>query len=330
MVALPIIANPKTRSNVPARAPKETKMNRALLLIPSLALLLPSLAEAQCPDGASFCAEIEVEGSVSIGGRRQAPPPPPPSDDNIVDVEVEVDAAPPPPPANVQVHPRRRGRVVVVRPAPQAPPPQTVVVAPPPPPQRETTITVTRTTNQVHVRRQQRWNRKFGLTARAAGMLSSQVQMGGLQLGARFRASRVFGVELGFGTYAGVDYNGNDRREHPVTFDFMFFLPKQSRFQAYMLVGGGFSFAAVDTDPDFIDDWDEFDTRYAYIGGQLGLGMEWRLSPLFALSADVRGFLRTRIDEDRDRNPEFEDRATGQTTNTSAGVVGTVGMHFYF
>jgi len=304
-------------------------MNRALLLIPSLALLLPSLAEAQCPDGASFCAEIEVEGSVSIGGRRQPPPPPPPSDDNIVDVEVEIDQAPPPPPAQVQVHPRRRGRVVVVRPAPQAPQPQPVVVQPPPPRHTVVTVQTTRTTNnRVQVRRAQRWNRKFGLTARAGGMFNQHVQMGGLQLGARFRASRVFGVELGFGSYGGADYEGNSRREHPITFDFMFFLPKESRFQAYMLVGGGFSFAQVDTDPDFIDDWDDFDTRYAYIGGQLGLGVEWRLSPLFALSADVRGFLRTRIDEDRDRNPEFVDGS--RSTNTSAGVLGTVGMHFYF
>ena len=67
---------------------------------------------------------------------------------------------------------------------------------------------------------------------------------------------------------------------------------------------------------------------YAYIGGQLGLGVEWRISPVFALSADIRGFLRTRIDEDRDERPEFVDGS--RSTNTSAGALGTLGMHFYF
>jgi len=306
-------------------------MNRALLLIPSLALLLPSLAEAQCPDGASFCAEIEVEGSVSIGGgRTDAPPPPPPSDENIV--EVQVDDAPPPPPAQVHAQPRRRGRVVVVRPAPQAPQPQPVQVQPAPQP-RQTTVTVETTrTNRVQVRRQQRWNRKIGLTVRGSSMNTSRIHMGGLELGFRFRPARIFAFEIDLGTYGGTDYNGDARREHPVSFNFMFFLPRSTRFQAYMLVGGGMSFANVDTgssrDP-WDDGWDDFDTRYTYIGGQLGLGVEWRISPLFALSADVRGFLRTRIDPDRDVNPEFVDES-GRTTNTSAGVTGNLGMHFYF
>ncbi|MAQ14018.1 MAG: hypothetical protein CMN30_04385 [Sandaracinus sp.] len=297
----------------------------ALLLLPSLALVLPALAEAQCPDGATFCAEIEVEGSVSFG---RPPPPPPP-----VEVEVEVQA-PPPPVAQVQVrHRRRRGRVVVVRPAPQAPPPNQVVVVqaePPPPPPQQTTVTV-QTQRPVAVRRQQRWNRKVGLTGRFGGMFTDRVAMGGFQLGARFRPSRIFGVELGIGAYGGEDYDGNARREHPLTFDFMFFFPRASRFQVYTLVGGGFSFARVDTDGRWDDDWDDgsYDERYAYIGGQLGLGFEWRISPVFALSADVRGFLRTRIDGDRDTNPEFVAR-DGRTTNTSAGALGTLGMHFYF
>ena len=133
------------------------------------------------------------------------------------------------------------------------------------------------------------------------------------------------------GAYGGEDYDGNARREHPLTFDFMFFFPRASRFQVYTLVGGGFSFARVDTDGRWDDDWDDgsYDERYAYIGGQLGLGFEWRISPVFALSADVRGFLRTRIDGDRDTNPEFVAR-DGRTTNTSAGALGTLGMHFYF
>lgn len=294
--------------------------NRALLLLPSLALLLPSLAEAQCADGASFCAEIEVEGSVSIGGRRTPPPPPP------ADVEVEVEVAPPSPPAaHVEVRQRRRrGRVVIVRPAPPPPQPREAVVPPP----RRTTVVVETRRQGVQVRRAQRWNRKVGISLRGGAMVTDRVQMGGMQLGARFRPSRVFGVELGLGAYGGVDYNGDARREHPLTFDFMFFLPRASRFQAYALVGGGLSVAKTDSEPEFIDDWDSYDQRYAYIGGQLGLGVEWRITPVFALSADLRGFLRTRIDEDRDVNPEFVDGT--RATNTSAGVLGTLGMHLYF
>ena len=284
-------------------------MNRALLLLPAFALLVPALsAEAQCPDGAAFCAEIEVEGHVQIGG---APPPPPPAH-----VEIQVEA------------PRPRGRVVVVRPAPPPPPPQ-VVVEPPPP--RQTVIVVQRRQQQrLQLRRAQRWNRKFALTGRFGAMFNQHVQMGGAQIGARLRPSRIFGVEFGVGTYVGNDYYDRARREHPVTFDFLFFLPKASRVQAYALIGGGFSFATVDGDYDgFIDDYDYYDDlHYAYIGGQLGFGIELRISPVFALSADIRGFLRTRIDTGLDE-PEFVS-ASGQTTNTSAGALGTLGMHFYF
>jgi len=72
-----------------------------------------------------------------------------------------------------------------------------------------------------------------------------------------------------------------------------------------------------------------FDAQYGYFGGQAGAGFELRVGRVLALNADLRGFLRTRIDSGAQSQPEFVD-ALGHTTNTSAGALFTAGMTFYF
>lgn len=297
-------------------------MNRAALLSLLLpALAIPTAAQAQCDDDAIFCAEVEVSGSVTV----------------------ETDAPPPPPPQTVVVQPQvqqrrvfrrgRRGRVVVVQPAPTAPPPGQIVVqqAPPPPPPQQTETVIVIEQQQQRLRLRPVWqNRKWGMTARIGAMIGGNVRMAGAQLGLRLRPSRIFAVELGAGFYGGTDYNDMERSEVPLTLDLMMFLPRASRFQAYITAGMGFSFANVEGVHSGYGEY--MDRDFAYFGGQLGVGVEWRIRPRFALSADLRGFIRSRIDEDEDSDPrpEFYDPDGNRATDTSAGARVTLGAHLYF
>lgn len=299
-------------------------MNRALAaatLAAAFAIPATPRADAQCSDGALVCAEVEVSGSVQIGRRRQPA---------VVVVSPAPQQVPPSPVIVAPAPPQPRGRVIVVAPAPPAPPlpppPPRVVVAPAPQPQ-ETVVVI-----EQHPARYRLvapfQNRKVGLTARLGTMMNDQVRMGGVQLGLRFRPSRIFGVEVGVGAYGGTDYNGMTRGEVPVTFDAMFFLPRASRVQAYVLAGFGISYAH--TQGTHQGYGREMERDMAYFGGQLGIGVEWRVAPRFALSTDLRTFLRTRVSDDLGDLPEFYDPSTGNSTDTSIGAVGTLGAHFYF
>ena len=60
-------------------------------------------------------------------------------------------------------------------------------------------------------------------------------------------------------------------------------------------------------------------------------GLELRLNEWFAINGDIRGFIRTRIDDDG--RPEFvEVDADGsqRSTNTSGGVTANLGATLYF
>lgn len=292
-------------------------MNRALAVAAlTAAFALPALprASAQCDDDSIVCADASFSASASISfGRRRHQ-------------QVIVTQPAPPPPVVVVQHqpPAPRGRVVVVQPAPPAPPPQPVFVQPQP--AYHETVVVVEHHRPTRYRLVQPWqNRKVGLTARMATMLSSDVQMGGIQAGLRFRPSRIFGLEIGVGAFGGSDYNDMRRFEVPVSFDMLFFLPRASRVQANFLTGMHVGYSAVD---GFHTGYGRDMTRQmAHLGAQVGFGLEWRLSPGFALSADLRAFIRERVGFGA---PEFVNPVTGQTSDTSVGAVGSLGMHFYF
>ncbi|MEM9072163.1 MAG: outer membrane beta-barrel protein [Myxococcota bacterium] len=281
-------------------------MSRAAVLSILAVAMVPITASAQCPDpNATVCAEVEVSGSVSWGRR--------PAQQTVI-----VQPAPPPP----------QGRVVVVQPAPPPPPPQ-VIVQPVPPPQPVTTETVivVEQQQQVPVRlvRQHR-NYKLSLNGRIGSMVGENLRMGGLELGLRFRPSRIFAMEIAVGAYGGRDYNDQDRLEVPLMANLMVFLPRASRVQFYLYGGIGTSFARVEGVHRGYGEFQSRDLRY--VGAQLGAGVEWRVNPRFALSIDMRGFIRQRVDDDG--QPEFFDPDTGRTTDTSGGGVGSLGAHFYF
>jgi hypothetical protein len=142
--------------------------------------------------------------------------------------------------------------------------------------------------------------------------------MGGFNGAIRFRPASHFGIDLGAGYFAGNDYQGDYRTEVPVTANMLFFVNPKSKVQFYVLLGAGLSFGKKETFNEI--------RNMTHVGGQAGLGLEFRLAPAFALNADVRGVLRHRIDGDP--RPEFTDGA--RSSNTSGGALITFGGTFYF
>ena len=267
------------------------------------ALMLTPTAQAYCPPGSWFCAEVHV------GGYLQAPPPPPRQ--QIIIME----PAPPPPP------------VVILQPAPPPPPPraQVVLVGPAPP-------------AEVVVIDQER-PRQWGLHGHIGGAIGPEVRMGGMGGALRLRPNDGYlAVDLGLGAYAGQDFNGYDRVEVPMTADLLLFLNPESTLQVYGLVGLGISVAHSETPIDLSYPgpvyYDTYETRdFVHMGAQIGAGLELRLSSSFALNADLRGFVRQRVDGDE--APEFvevNDRGepTGRSTDTSGGGLLTLGGTIYF
>lgn len=266
---------------------------------------------AACRPGDLLCAEVDVgpvEGRLRIGFGDGAPPPPPPP---VVVVET-----PPPPPVVVAPPPPP---VVVVETAP--PPP--VYVAPPPvvvAPREPVTLAVeTRTRRTTTYELVPTFDVGFHL--QLGGMFTDRIAMGGVGGAARIRPEPHIAIDLGLGIYYGQDYQLSERWEVPVTADLLIFFNPEHVFQVYALVGGGVSFASqgYTSSRDFIATRDFF-----YVGGEVGIGAEIRLSRFFALNGDIRGFMRENV------NGSTEFVEPTRSTNTSMGLYGNVGMTFYF
>jgi len=247
--------------------------------------------DAQCRPGDLLCGEVQlgpIQGQIRIGPGDTTPPPP-----------VYVEPVPPP---------------VVVQP----PPP---VYVQPPQPQ---VITVQR--RRVVYDLVPAFD--MGLHLQIGGLFSDRVAMGGGMAAFRIRPIEFLAIDLGIGIYGGQDYQGADRWEVPVVADILVFFNPGDRFQVYGLVGGGVSIGQQGNYSggprgDFFASRD-----LAYVGGEAGLGLEWRIGRHFALNLDVRAFLREQVGGGIEFT-EIQDGIT-RTTNTSTGVVGNLGMTFYF
>jgi len=280
------------------------------LLASIVALTVTPTAEAQCRPGSWLCAQAQVQVGVGVSGSVYIGP-------TVV--------PPPPPPQVVYIQPQQpQPPVVIYQPQPQPqvvyqPQPQVVYV------QQQPQVSL-QPLPPVQLR-EPRW----GVHGELGAMMSNRISMGGGAVAFRMRPSPWFAVDLGIGTYGGIDYDGNDRFEIPITANALFFVNPQSRLQLYFLAGVGLSYAHVDSlgftgSSGFGGDF--FGRDFSYAGGQLGIGLEWRLGRHFALNTDLRGFIRTRTDDSS--TPEFVDPATGATTNTSGGVYWTGGATIYW
>lgn len=282
------------------------------LLIALVAVGAPALASAQvdtrCRPDDLLCADAQIgpiEGHLRIGPG-DAPPP----------VVVET---PPPPPVVIAPPPPVVTPPTVVVQAPPPPPTAVVVVAPPPP--REPPVVAVQTVRQRRVVYDLVPTFDMGLHLDGGVMFSDRIGMGGLNAALRIRPESHIGIDVGTGFWYGQDYNGYEHWEMPLQADLIVFFNPEHMFQVYGVIGGGMSFGNASSSHGSRD--------LMYAGGEAGLGAELRLSRFFALNLDVRGFIRQRVG---DGPPEFSQISGGvlQTTDTSGGVYGTVGMTFYF
>jgi len=290
------------------------------LITLSTVVAAPAAFAQSCPPGSWLCADVQI-------GTGVAQPP--------VVVEQPVVQQPP---------------VVVYQPPP---PPQTVYIQQP----RVVVTTVpTYTTYQTTYQPTYSWvgmgrEQAFGIAAHVGGAFlpgrgygTSAAGMWGAGGSLRFRSHPWLATELTFDVFSGRDYNGDSRTEMPFTLNELVYLNPQNRFQFYGLLGLGLSWAAVTHDGgSTVGGTGSLPTtsafthgpssdNYAYIGGQLGFGAEWQITPRFSLYSDVRGFLRTRIDQSADSSPEFTRTSDGhtQTSNTSMGSTFQLGALLYF
>jgi len=154
--------------------------------------------------------------------------------------------------------------------------------------------------------------------------------LGGAGLGLRYRATPHFGVELGADVLGGTDYNGNKRTEVSGNLGGLVFFNPRSRAQVYLSGGLLVDHARATPNGSLLNELtNSADATLAYnhVGGYAGLGLEMFATRHIAFHLDLRGVVREAVGGN---TPEFTDTTTGRTTNTSAGLVGSGGMVFYF
>ncbi len=155
--------------------------------------------------------------------------------------------------------------------------------------------------------------------------------LGGAGVGFRYRATPHFGLELGADVLGGTDYNGNRRTEVSGNLGALVFFNPRSRAQVYMSGGLLVDHAKADATSgpifDNITDPTPNSLSYNHVGGYAGLGLEIFATRRISFHLDARGVVREAVGGN---TPEFTDTTTGRTSNTSAGLVGSGGMVFYF
>jgi hypothetical protein len=269
----------------------------------------PAWAAGDCPDGDWFCdpAPVPDQGPAGPG-----PAPAPPSEA---------------PPRGV------RRRELPPPPPPGLPPPY----AEPYPEEDDGQIRIDVPRIEPVHRRRRRGYHEWGLNMHAAiGLMgndtamSPDAGMNGFGAALRLRPIPYVAIEGSVELMFGTDYNGFQRFEDALLINGLFYANPFSAVQVYGIAGFGLANAYLnsgltpDGQPVLRDE------TYSYLGAQLGVGVEGRVTRHFALGADLIGFLRWRDDPHASRNPEFIDPATHRTTNRSGGGLLRLGATFYW
>ena len=155
--------------------------------------------------------------------------------------------------------------------------------------------------------------------------------MGGLGFGFRFRPLPALAFDADVEMLKGTDHHGYYRSEGAFLLNTLVFFNPRDVLQIYALAGLGFSGAHVTIEPHGGEtSVNRYDEHYSYFGGQLGLGMEVRVSRKFAIAGDVLGFVRGRADDHWQELPEYVDRNTQRTSDDAGGGLLRIGVHFYW
>jgi hypothetical protein len=195
----------------------------------------------------------------------------------------------------------------------------------PPPPDRSR--------YSAHWQRHRRW----GINLRVDGVLLPRigdvdnVGMAGLGLSLRYRPVPAFALDFSTDFVGGVDSNGLERQEIPLSASGLIYVNPRSLAQFYFIGGLNWAFARVSSD-DFRDNLAEGTADdYTYFGGHLGMGLEFRVSRLVGINLDGLAFIRTRIDDDGNgAYPEYWDADTGESSNSSAAGLLRAGVTFWW
>ncbi len=159
---------------------------------------------------------------------------------------------------------------------------------------------------------------------------ASNAGMGGIGFAFRYRPLPPLAFEAGVDLLTGTDFNGYSRSEAALLLNTLVFFNPHDVVQAYGLAGLGVSGANVSISPHSGQNFARHDEHYSYFGGQLGFGVEVRVTHRIAIDGDIIGFIRGRTDDRADTVPEFEDPNTHRATNTSGGGLLRVGGTFYW
>jgi hypothetical protein len=160
--------------------------------------------------------------------------------------------------------------------------------------------------------------------------MSPDADMNGLGGALRFRPIPYIAIEGSLDVLWGTDYNGFQRLEQALMVSGLFYANPRSAVQLYGLIGFGFGSAFLDGGT-FADGEPVLrDETYSYSGGQVGIGVEGRVTRHFALGADLIGFVRWRNDRHAADNPEFVDPVSHRATNTSGGGLLRLGATYYW
>ena len=264
----------------------------------ALFVLVPTVSWAasdDCPDG-WFCDP------------NAAPPPAAP-------IEPPAPAPASPPPAQPGASPSRGV-------APGYAPPMLITVPPePPPPKRRR-------------RRFHEWGFNLHLEGALLDNHSDHVKntaMGGLGFGFRFRPLPPLAFEAGIDLLKDNEQHGYSRTEAALLLNTLLFFNPHDVVQIYALAGLAFSGADVSITPHRGEaPFKRYDEHYSYFGGQLGLGLEVRVSRRFAIGGDVLGFVRGRSEQRSHEIPEYIDNETERISRTSGGGLLRAGVTFYW
>jgi len=153
----------------------------------------------------------------------------------------------------------------------------------------------------------------------------------GLGLSVKYRPVPLFAVGVSSDFLAGSDANGYDRQEIPFGLSAFVYPNPKDMAQFYAFGGMNWAFARVFSEhlqPHLANGTSD---EYTYFGGHLGLGMEFRVSPLVGINLDGMAIIRTRTDSDAGgQYPEFYDASTREGSNTSAAGMLRGGVTFWW
>ena len=240
----------------------------------------PGVAAEECPDG-WFC-EPNVGPLPQPPGPSSPPGPPGPP-------------AAPAQPSAVPESAARPAAVPAPTPAPTYYPPLTY---PDPPPSAGEAAPL----DELPPKRR-RGFREWGFNLHLeGGLLADQPQrddaLGGLGVGFRYRVLPPLAFEAGLDLLRGPEHQGYYRSEVALLLNALVFFNPRDVVQVYGLAGMGFSRTSLSyvhhADESYLKRSDE---HHSFFGGQLGLGVEVRVSQRIAIAADLIGFIRGRTDD---------------------------------